>query len=189
MLSGKRKFYESNKISTTSAEFKKTSVFDTMLPDENVVVETLTQKDSNELTDKVEEIPGNENNAINYGVITDAATIPLLRRSGRFRETFIRLGYEHPLTDAEDADVAKMFVVNEPTSYKEAVDDIDREKLKAAMVNEMKVLREDDTWRLVTTSSEQKYRYRHRQVRRVLGLLLGRCNFSDIDQRMCTVQK
>lgn len=78
-----------------------------------------------------------ENNLTNGNDRLEPPTVQEVRRFGTFRETSIRLGYEHALTDDEDGNVAEMVFTHETDSYREAVDDIDDEKWKDAMVEKM----------------------------------------------------
>lgn len=60
--------------------------------------------------------------------LVEVPTAPSLRISGRFSERSIRLGYEYPLKDENDVEIGEMFVVQELYSYREAVENIDKEK-------------------------------------------------------------
>lgn len=60
---------------------------------------------------------------------------PVVSWSGRIRQPPVRLTYEHMLTDDEELGVAE-FMVYEPTTYDEVMNDDDYNKWQSAMMEE-----------------------------------------------------
>lgn len=127
-------FYEFKKFSKTSEAITETIVFDIFLPEDIIAVEIVNQTDRDAGNEHQDQISANQNNPTNGNDSLEPATVQHVRSSGSFRETPLRLGFEPTLTVVEDADVSDMFVAHEPHSYREEVEDIQKEKWEDAMV-------------------------------------------------------
>lgn len=89
-------------------------------------MDTFSNTDSDVFNERRTEISAKDNNPTDGNDSLHRPTVQQLRLSERIWNPLLRLGWEHALTQEEDADVSEVFSVHEPSSYREGVENISK---------------------------------------------------------------